>query len=98
MINIAVVEDDKASADLICDYIQKYRSLHQGGSDFNVRVFGDAVAFLDDYKPSRFDLVFMDIMMPYMDGMRAAEKLREVDSVVLIIFITNKKLSLTVLS
>lgn len=89
MINIAVVEDDKASADLICDYIQKYRSLHQGGSDFNVRVFGDAVAFLDDYKPSRFDLVFMDIMMPYMDGMRAAEKLREVDSVVLIIFITN---------
>lgn len=89
MINIAVVEDDKTSADLICDYIQKYKSLHGEGTDFNVRVFGDAVGFLEDYKPSRFDLVLMDIMMPYMDGMRAAEKLREVDSVVLIIFITN---------
>lgn len=89
MINIAVVEDDKTSADLICDYIQKYKSLHGEGTDFNVRVFGDAVGFLEDYKPSRFDLVLMDIMMPYMDGMRAAEKLREIDSVVLIIFITN---------
>ena len=34
MINIAVVEDDKASADLICDYIQKYKSLHSEGADF----------------------------------------------------------------
>lgn len=89
MINIAVVEDDKTSADLICDYIQKYKSLHGEGTDFNVRVFGDAVGFLEDYKPSRFDLVLMDIMMPYMDGMRAAEKLREVDNFVLLIFITN---------
>lgn len=36
-----------------------------------------------------YDLVFMDIDMPYLDGMSAAHKLRELDENVCLVFVTN---------
>ena len=71
MINIAIVEDEKAASDLIVGYLTDFGK--KTGEEFNVTVFRDAVAFLDNYKPV-FDLVFMDILMPNMDGMRAAHE------------------------
>lgn len=44
-------------------------------------------SFLEKYKPV-YDLVFMDIRMPMMDGMQAAKKLREADTSVLLVFVT----------
>ena len=73
MINVAIVEDEKPAAELIGSYLQEFG--RQEEEEFSVRVFGDAVSFLENYKPD-FDLVFMDIMMPSIDGMRAAKKLR----------------------
>ena len=86
MIRIAIVEDEKTSSDLIEDYLATFGK--KEGEEFSVKVFRDAVSFLENYKPE-FDLVFMDIMMPAIDGMRAAHKLREMDNFVLLIFITN---------
>ena len=86
MINVAIVEDEKPAAELIGSYLQEFG--RQEEEEFSVRVFGDAVSFLENYKPD-FDLVFMDIMMPSIDGMRAAKKLRERDRNVQIIFVTS---------
>lgn len=86
MINVAIVEDEKPAAELISSYLQEFG--RQEEEEFSVRVFGDAVSFLENYKPD-FDLVFMDIMMPSIDGMRAAKKLRERDRNVQIIFVTS---------
>lgn len=44
--------------------------------------------FLDPYT-ARFDLIFMDIEMPDLDGMATAQRLREVDRQVKLIFVTN---------
>lgn len=55
---------------------------------FAVEVFSNAVNFLKNYK-SVYDIVFMDIEMPYMSGMEAAIKLREIDQTVLLLFVTN---------
>ena len=41
-----------------------------------------------DYR-AVYDIILMDIEMRFMDGMTAAEKIREHDSEVVIIFITN---------
>ena len=86
MIRIAIVEDEKPASDLIAGYLDSFAK--KTGEEFSVKVFRDAVSFLENYKPE-FDLVFMDIMMPAIDGMHASHKLRELDKFVLIIFITN---------
>jgi two-component system response regulator LytT len=40
--------------------------------------FDNAIKFLNDYKPV-YDMVFMDIEMPFLDGISASRKLREID-------------------
>lgn len=84
--NIAIVEDSENDIEYLRGSIDKYTQ--ESGEQFNIFVFKDGAAFLDGYKPV-YDLVFMDIEMPVMDGMRAAQKLRGVDSSVSLIFITN---------
>lgn len=86
MIRAAIVEDEKKSADLLKSYLDRFGK--KNNEEFNITTYKDAVGFLTDYKPV-FDIVFMDIKMPYMDGMSAAGKLREIDSTVSLIFVTN---------
>ena len=88
MIRIAIVEDEKVYSDLIKEYLDRYLKEYKDDIiGFDISVYDNAISFLENYKPSRCDLVFLDIMMPHIDGMRAAEKLREVDNSVIIIFI-----------
>jgi DNA-binding LytR/AlgR family response regulator len=86
MINIAVVEDDKASANVLLTYIDKYRL--ESLEKITVSLFDNGINFLDEYK-SQFDVVFMDIEMPHMNGIETARKLRQTDEMVSLIFVTN---------
>ncbi|MCD8293900.1 MAG: LytTR family DNA-binding domain-containing protein [Clostridia bacterium] len=86
--NIALVEDDMKEVDLINGYCRQFET--ETGNSCAVTHFGDGLAFLDGYKPV-YDVIFMDIEMPYMNGMDAARKLRGFDSSVIIVFITNLK-------
>ena len=82
MIHTAIVEDDKSEREVLKGYLERYSDL------FDVALFSSAVDFLTNYVP-KYDLVFMDIDMPYLDGMSAAKKLREADERVCLIFVTN---------
>lgn len=86
MVRIAVVEDEKSAADVLVGCLEKYFTEKPG--DYRVTVFENALNFLGEYKAD-FDVVFMDIEMPELDGMRAAEQLRVVDPFVLLVFVTN---------
>lgn len=83
--NIVMVEDERQISDTMSQYIAKY--CMQYGVRANVDVFDNAVDFLKT--PRRYDLVFMDIRLPTMDGMTAVRKLREKDADVLVIFVTS---------
>ncbi len=86
MIRVAIVEDERDVQKALCGLCERYTN--ESGESLNARTFDNAVTFLTDYK-SDFDLVFLDIEMPYLDGMTAAGKLRELDPYVLIVFVTN---------
>lgn len=51
-------------------------------------MFSDGEDIVTDYSAD-FDIILMDVEMKFMDGMTAAGKIREKDSEVVIIFITN---------
>ena len=57
-----------------------------------MEAFSDSAAFLFQYPGSYpFDLIFLDIDLGGMDGMALARKIRETDSEVPILFLTNHK-------
>lgn len=86
MISIAIVEDDNHEANILKTYIEKYGN--ETAKSFQITLYDDGFKLLDNYKPIH-DIIFMDIEMPHLDGMEAAKKLRKLDDVVTLIFVTN---------
>ena len=86
MIRVAIVEDKLEEQEIIKSCLDRY-SL-ETGERFNVSVFNSAITFLAEYKEN-FDIVFMDIMFPDLNGMVAAKRLRKIDKCVALIFVTN---------
>lgn len=82
--DISIVEDDNNDGALLKRYIEEFAE--KNGLDVCITVYGDAIKFLEGYK--QCDVVFMDIQLPYYDGMKAAQKLREKDEKVVIVFVT----------
>lgn len=85
MLQVAIVEDSEDAAKLLRDYLTRYESTVD--ERFHVTCFSNAVAFLEPYRG--YDLVFMDIEMPHMNGMEGALRLRTVDTQAKLIFVTN---------
>ena len=88
MVRIAIVEDEQEQADRLQSHIRRYGEEHQIGTQ--VTVCSNVITFLEQYK-AEFDIVFMDIMMPMMNGMDAAHLLREKDNKVMLIFVTSMR-------
>lgn len=86
MVRIAVVEDELEQRNTICAYLDKLSE--EQGCAFQVTAFESGAKLLFDYTPV-YDVILMDIEMPGIDGMRTAMKVREQDSEVILIFITN---------
>ena len=86
-LRIAVVEDEAEAANLLSQCLLRYG--REGDHVFQISPFSDAAIFLQEYSPQLYDLIFMDIRMPGLDGMTAAEKLRQIDPLVPLVFVTS---------
>lgn len=86
MTEIAIVEDTKEHVRTLQMYLHDFAEEHH--ATFHVSVFQNAVVFLENYS-ARYDVVFMDIAMPYLSGMDAARALRKLDEDVILVFITS---------
>ena len=88
MIKIAIVEDNELDAQKVKDFILKCAQNSRGDTlDFNISIFDKGVDFINNFYPD-FDIVFMDIEMPYLNGYETAKYLRSLDSDVALVFIT----------
>lgn len=85
MVRIAAVEDTAQEADRLKQLLADYFAA--AGESFTLDVFPSPVQFLSSYREN-YDIIFMDIDLPDMDGMTAAHRLREVDQEVILIFVT----------
>lgn len=86
MYHIAIVEDEASFAAQLQEYLKKYQD--ENDIRFKVSVFGDGEEILKDYQPL-YDIILLDIEMPKVNGMNAAEQIREQDTDVTLMFITN---------
>ena len=86
MMRIAIVEDEAQASQRIMKYCNMYSS--ENKTELYAVPFEKPVDFLEKYRGD-FDVVFMDIVMPLMDGMECARRLRERDENVILCFITS---------
>ncbi len=85
MLRIACVDNEKEQTDTLTSYLERYGA--DTGIALEIFAFHGGWAFLESRKT--FDIVFLDIDMPDLDGMSTAKELRAVDDKCLIIFVTN---------
>lgn len=85
MYRILIVEDTPAEADRLRSMVARYGT--EQGEQFVVDVLSNATDFIERHPAA--DLIFMDIDMPGITGMEAAETLRERDEETPLIFVTN---------
>ncbi|MFU8785781.1 MAG: LytR/AlgR family response regulator transcription factor [Candidatus Izemoplasmataceae bacterium] len=83
---VAIVDDEKQSIELVKNYLHYYAQKNK--VFFDVFEYEDGDQLIEDYITD-LDIVFLDIEMKRLDGMKTAEKIRNFDHNVIIIFITN---------
>jgi DNA-binding response OmpR family regulator len=55
---------------------------------FNIDTFNDPVLALESFKPTRYDLVILDVMMQKMNGFELYDRLRKKDPDIKVCFLT----------
>lgn len=86
MIRMAIVEDEAQYAGQLREYVDQYG--RQSGEVFEITDYADGDELVERFH-AQFDIILMDVEMPFLDGMTAAEMIRKTDPQVVIIFITN---------
>ena len=86
MIRIACIDDEKTFRDTLNSFLNRYSA--EKDCQYQVEFFDSGMNFLLK-KREFYNLLFVDIEMPEMDGMRFANKVREYDKKCVIVFTTN---------
>ncbi|WP_455137784.1 LytR/AlgR family response regulator transcription factor [Thermophilibacter sp.] len=85
MYRTLIVEDEPKEAQRLIDYVRRYGEAHDVA--FRISWLRSAMEMLSD--KGRYDLVFLDINLPGISGMEAAQLMRVYDETTPIIFVTN---------
>ena len=75
-----VVDDEPDIATLFQYYLES--------SGYRVKVYNDPPKALSEFRVGLYDLVLLDVRMPHMSGFELYEKMRRIDSVCKVCFVT----------
>lgn len=86
MVKIGIVDDEKEARERLRKEIGRFAAEYH--MEFEVCEFDSAASYLSG-KSDICDILYLDIDMPQMSGMELAEKIRETDAELILIFCTN---------
>lgn len=81
-LKVAVCEDQATDTCLLMGCIE------QSGIDAQCDAFSSGEEFLESFAAGRYDIIFMDIYMNGIHGVQVVERIRKIDSNVVIAFVT----------
>ena len=84
-LRIAVCEDTESDLRNLKNLIEAT------GTSFELDVFGTGEAFIEVFNKGDYDLIFLDVFMAELSGVDTAEKIRELDNDVVIVFATTSE-------
>ena len=85
VIRIAIIDDDNKFIEQISNYLTAIQK--ETNYTFEISFYNNPLLFFNSFI-TQFDIIFMDIDMPKMDGLTGAKELRKIDKNVIIIFTT----------
>ena len=85
-IKIAIVDDNQKDIDNLVKLLEGIKGSYPNA--FKINSFTNGINFLESLK-NGFDLIFLDIDMPTINGLELAKKIREFDEKVTLVFVTN---------
>jgi DNA-binding LytR/AlgR family response regulator len=88
MLKVAVVDDNEIYLDLISNLVKKI--FEENNISFSISKFSLGNDFLLSNNSKKYDVVFLDIMLPDIQGFEIVDKLHEIQSNVFVIFITTE--------
>jgi len=86
MLKIAIIDDEISCIQSLKSHIQCY--MNENNIQIEVSEFLNGLRLIADYKPE-YDIIFLDIEMPHMNGIEVAKYIRKSDPHAIIIFVTN---------
>lgn len=89
MLKIAICDDDVQALSSITNLLNHYRT--KKNVAFVYDAFTNAIELLEAMKRQSYDILFLDVFMPGMNGLTAAHEIRSFDSETKIIFLTSSK-------
>lgn len=88
MTKIAFCDDDPALLHQMQDFLEQYRTLR--GAQIELFPYSGPMELLSDIESGiRYDILFLDVLMPGINGIHAAKEIRQYDAAVHIIFVTS---------
>ena len=82
---IAIIDDQQSCVDLLYRHIECY--MKEKNVTFSVMVFKSGMEFLCGN--CDFDVAFLDVQMPHLDGIETAHAIRNKNTDICIVFVTN---------
>jgi DNA-binding LytR/AlgR family response regulator len=81
-LRIALCEDTVFDAELLSTLIEMSKI------NYHLDTFPSGESLLEDFEKDKYDLIFLDVYMAELTGVQTAERIRELDTQVVIVFTT----------
>lgn len=88
---IAIIDDLVECINKVDDCLNRFFQEHCIDENLTIKEFFSGEEFLTDFKKDSFDLIFIDQYMNGLSGISTAKNIRQIDELVVLVFITSSR-------